>query len=89
MSVSGVSVYPRIGVYADPQCEAQVNSYRINGEDADTDGLIDSEPDQQNQGHEHTSETDSPEPIPDQVLEDSSRDVDSTDFSSFPEVGGS
>lgn len=38
--------------------QAQVNSYCVNGEDKDTDALIDSEPDQQNGSGEQTSETD-------------------------------
>lgn len=38
--------------------QEQVNSYCINGEDNDTDALIESEPDQQNGSCEQTSETD-------------------------------
>ncbi|XP_040014990.1 182 kDa tankyrase-1-binding protein [Xiphias gladius] len=65
--------------------EEQVNSYCINGEDNDTDALIESEPDQQNGSCEQTSETDSPKPLPDQVSEVTSQDVDTCDFQREPE----
>ncbi|KAK5872823.1 hypothetical protein PBY51_013485 [Eleginops maclovinus] len=61
-------------------CSAPVNSYSPAGED--TDALIDNEPEQQNEAGEQTPDTDSPEPISDQVPEDSS---DTTDFHREPE----
>ncbi|XP_040889385.1 182 kDa tankyrase-1-binding protein [Toxotes jaculatrix] len=65
--------------------KVQVNSYCISGGDKDTDALIDSEPDQQNGGRDQTSDNDSPKPIPDQVLEASSQDADTTDLHREPE----
>lgn len=38
--------------------QAPVNSYSTNGEDKDTDALIDTEPDHQNEADEETPETD-------------------------------
>ncbi|XP_034725546.1 182 kDa tankyrase-1-binding protein isoform X2 [Etheostoma cragini] len=64
--------------------EAPVNSNSTN--DEDTDALIDNEPDQQNEACEQTSEIDSPKPVPDQVPEVSSEDVDTTDFYREPEL---
>ncbi|KAL3059012.1 hypothetical protein OYC64_011032 [Pagothenia borchgrevinki] len=64
-------------------CSAPVNSYSPTGED--TDALIDSEPEQQNEACEQTSDIDSPEPVPDEVPEEPSEDPDTTDFSREPE----
>lgn len=38
--------------------QAPVNSYSTNGEDKDTDALIDTEPDHQNEAGEETPESD-------------------------------
>ncbi|KAF1391363.1 hypothetical protein PFLUV_G00041350 [Perca fluviatilis] len=62
--------------------EAPVNSTN----DEDTDALIDNEPDQQNEACEQTSEIDSPKPVPDQVPEVPSEDVDTIDFYREPEL---
>lgn len=59
---------------------APVNSYSTNGEDKDTDALIDTEPDHQNEAGEETPETDSPKPFPDQDTEVSTEDGDTADF---------
>ncbi|XP_027135176.1 182 kDa tankyrase-1-binding protein [Larimichthys crocea] len=64
----------------DDMQETQVNNYCKNGEDKDTDALLDTEPDQQNEACEQTPEIDSPKPVPDQVTEVSTEDLDTTDF---------
>lgn len=61
-------------------CSAQVNSYCTNDENKDTVALIDDEPGQQNEACERTSGSDSPKPVPDQVPEGSSEDLDTTDL---------
>uniref|UniRef100_A0A8P4K4W7 Tankyrase 1-binding protein C-terminal domain-containing protein n=1 Tax=Dicentrarchus labrax TaxID=13489 RepID=A0A8P4K4W7_DICLA len=66
--------------------ETQVNSYCTNGKDKDTDALIDSEPDQQNEACEQPSEIDSPKPVPDHVPEFSTEDIDTTDFHTVAEL---
>nr|XP_020448905.1 calponin homology domain-containing protein DDB_G0272472-like [Monopterus albus] len=58
-------------------CSAQINSYCINGDDKDTDALIDSEPDLQNGGYEETSDTDSPNLVP--APDFPSQDIDSAE----------
>ncbi|TDH14408.1 hypothetical protein EPR50_G00042460 [Perca flavescens] len=63
-------------------CSAPVNSTN----DEDTDVLIDYEPDQQNEACEQTSEIDSPKPVPDQVPEVPSEEVDTIDFYREPEL---
>ncbi|XP_045931106.1 182 kDa tankyrase-1-binding protein isoform X2 [Micropterus dolomieu] len=60
--------------------QAQVNSYCTNDENKDTVALIDDEPGQQNEACERTSGSDSPKPVPDQVPEGSSEDLDTTDL---------
>ncbi|KAI4826862.1 hypothetical protein KUCAC02_030292 [Chaenocephalus aceratus] len=65
------------------ELKAPVNSYSPTGED--TDALIDSEPEQQNEACEQTSDIDSPEPVPDEEPEEPSEDPDTTDFSRVPE----
>nr|CBN81140.1 Uncharacterized protein [Dicentrarchus labrax] len=67
-------------------CSTQVNSYCTNGKDKDTDALIDSEPDQQNEACEQPSEIDSPKPVPDDVPEFSTEDIDTTDFHTVAEL---
>lgn len=67
-------------------CSTQVNSYCTDGEDNNTDALIDGEPEQQNGACELKSETDSAKPAPDQLPEVSSEDVDNTDLQKEPEL---
>lgn len=69
-------------------CSAQVNNFGADGEDRDTDALIDFVPNQLNGACEPTSESDSPKPVTDQV---SSEDVETPDphmeaeLTAFPE----
>nr|XP_046240342.1 uncharacterized protein KIAA1671 homolog isoform X2 [Scatophagus argus] len=68
------------------QLWAQVNTYCTNGEDKDTDALIDNEPDQQNETCGQTSEIDSPNAVVDCAPEVTSEGVDTLDFHQVPEL---
>uniref|UniRef100_A0A1A7XGE1 Apoptotic chromatin condensation inducer 1a n=1 Tax=Iconisemion striatum TaxID=60296 RepID=A0A1A7XGE1_9TELE len=63
-------------------CSTQTGSYFINHEDKDADDLSDSESHQQDEIHEGTSETDSPKPVSEELLDE---DEDVVDFGKEPE----